>query len=114
VFDGSFWEHFIRIRLPQLKKFEFFFVYPVRKNAPVHSVKSIIATFQTAFWINDKNWFATCDYIVKSSQITLYTIPIRMNDCEILVRCEALPMNSVCHLISHRTNEKDDITAKEV
>ncbi|CAF4083866.1 unnamed protein product, partial [Adineta steineri] len=113
VFDGSFWEQFIQIRLTKLNKFEFFFVYPIQRNLPVHSVDSIIATFRTPFWINDKHWFATCDHVVKTSQIILYTKPICMNDCEILVRCETLPMNSVCRLIKHRTNESGDIIATE-
>ncbi|CAF1661467.1 unnamed protein product [Adineta ricciae] len=101
VFNGSFWEEFIQIRFPQLKTFEFHFTYPIQDNAIVHSVNSIIASFRTSFWLQDKRWFTICDHFIKSKQIAVYTKSICVNQDGPLIRCEAVPVSSVCRLIEN-------------
>ncbi|CAF1465635.1 unnamed protein product, partial [Adineta ricciae] len=101
VFNGSFWEEFIQIGFPQLKTFEFRFTYPIRDNGIVHSVNSIIASFRTSFWLQDKRWFTICDHFIKSKQIAVYTKSICVNQDGPLIRCEAVPVSSVCRLIEN-------------
>ena len=36
VFEGLFWEQFIRIRFPQRKNFEFYFTYSIEDNTVIH------------------------------------------------------------------------------
>ncbi|UJR12256.1 hypothetical protein I4U23_016433 [Adineta vaga] len=114
VFDGSFWEQLIQIRLSKLKKFEFCFTYRIRKDARVHTVNSIIASFRTPFWLYNKQWFTTCDHLIKSSYVAIYTIPIYLNDHELSIRYDAMPINSVCRLIEYRTTDDNLITEENI
>ncbi|CAF1259950.1 unnamed protein product, partial [Rotaria sp. Silwood1] len=54
LFDGSRWENFIEMKLPLLSKFEFWFTRPVHDHAERNTVESLIAPFQTPFWLEIK------------------------------------------------------------
>lgn len=75
--NGNRWENFIRLNLPLLRKFEFFF-YEVKNIQLDHSnIELIIASFQTPFWLEHKQWFVTCECTTDSSAyIKLFSIPI--------------------------------------
>ncbi|UJR13225.1 hypothetical protein I4U23_000247 [Adineta vaga] len=65
VFYGSSWEKFIRVKLHQLKQFEFLFCYYLRNcdtNDEVTDCPILISEFQSPFWLNEKHWFVTSDF----------------------------------------------------
>jgi hypothetical protein len=75
--DGKRWEQFIQLHLSSLDKFEFFFSdrQNIAQDAP--DIKTIIASFQTPFWLEDKKWFVTCESDIDSPRyIKLYSIPV--------------------------------------
>ena len=79
MFNGHYLRHFILTSLPLLNDFEFFFAYcPVEKCNPV-SLQSLIDSFRTSFWLEEKQWFVTCDYIISLNTIRLYSLPLNMN-----------------------------------
>lgn len=77
VIDGKKWENFLSEKLPLLKKFQFFFDDDLGHitNETVN-IQSYLQSFRTPFWIEDKHWYVTCDYIKSSSIVRLYTLPI--------------------------------------
>ncbi|CAF1419927.1 unnamed protein product [Rotaria sordida] len=55
----SQWEGFIRLKLPQLYRFEFcIFCY----CSNWENFESLIAAFRTSFWLEEKRWFVTCQF----------------------------------------------------
>jgi hypothetical protein len=105
VFDGDFWVEFIQTKLPLLDKFDFVFTYYLSFHYHVpQSFSSLIISFQTPFWLNDKHWFVTYDYVIHSSQhrIIIYTLPeYTTMETETLIRCEASLTDSVRLLNRH-------------
>ena len=75
-FDGLYWEHFIQNHLCLLNTFQFYFTCEMREPDNVDQLMSFILSFQSSFWLIDKHWPVTCDYIPKESTIRLFTIPI--------------------------------------
>jgi len=96
IFDGYLWERFIQTKLPLLKKFEFFFTYSTYFTMRYPSLDLIITPFRTPFWLNDKHWLVTCDYVVTSLEIVLHTIPLYTDDYKVVIRCDSLSLNN-CH-----------------
>ena len=78
--DGYRWEKFIRVNLPVLQKFEFFFTNIYNVYYQPRDVHLLISRFQTPFWVEDKRWYVTCDYITYLNQVMLYTIPLCSTD----------------------------------
>jgi hypothetical protein len=114
IFDGSFWEQFIQTKLLRLDRFEFFFAYLAGKNADLLNLKSIIFPFGAPFWLNDKHWFVTCDYILNLEQLKLYTTSVPTTNFEIVIKYEASSMNGV-RLLTHRwINNVTELTTPEV
>jgi len=74
-FNGSLWEKLIQTKLPHLNKFEFFFRV-IMKEQTIDNLESIIASYKTLFWLEQKHWYVTCDYITDRSTFQLYSIPI--------------------------------------
>ncbi|CAF1461044.1 unnamed protein product [Adineta ricciae] len=75
--DGHRWQHLLEINLPQLKKFQFF-LRPIYVNKrTLDELETFNATFQTPFWIEQKQWFVIAEYRTKSlSNIHIYTVPL--------------------------------------
>ncbi|CAF1517748.1 unnamed protein product [Rotaria sp. Silwood1] len=69
----SQWEEFIRLKLPQLYRFEFcIFCY----CSNWENFESIISAFRTSFWLEEKHWFVTCQFRDDwTSSFTLFTSP---------------------------------------
>lgn len=80
IADGSRWEEFIRTNLLSLQKFEFFFTNIYNVYYDLRDVQRLISRFQTSFWLEEKHWFVTCDYINYLNQVMLYTIPLCNTD----------------------------------
>ena len=114
VFDGSFWMDFIRNRLSSLNDLNFFFKYRPRRTDNFRSIGSIIAQFRTPFWLNDKQWFVTCDYIISRCEIVLYTESFRYINHDVLIRYKALSMDNVYILARCYTNNMANHETQEV
>ncbi|CAF0856438.1 unnamed protein product [Rotaria sp. Silwood1] len=77
------WEQFIKTKLLMLNKFEFVFNKKVDIGYRSINIRRLIASFQTAFWLETKHWFVTCDLIRHvprdfrhlDDEIRLYSIP---------------------------------------
>ncbi|CAF4471693.1 unnamed protein product, partial [Rotaria sp. Silwood2] len=53
------WENFIPIKLPLLRQFDFsFFCF----NFDSKEIESLVSSFRTPFWLQEKHWFITCEY----------------------------------------------------
>ena len=76
LLDGYRWERCIQTNLSLLKTFEFFFVSYSHNNLNNNDVETLIKPYQTAFWIDIKQWFVTCEYIKNLQEIRLYSLPI--------------------------------------
>lgn len=85
--DGFRWEQFISLNLPLLGKFQFFFTNMYNVYYQAKDIRLLISRFQTAFWLKDKSWSVTCDYIDYLNQILLYTTPLCTTD--FTYECEA-------------------------
>ena len=76
-YDGYRWEHFIQLHLSSLNKFEFFFNKTYNTQQTFIDAEHIIASFQTPFWLENKQWFVTCEIDNNTScSLTLYSIPL--------------------------------------
>jgi hypothetical protein len=100
LFDGSSWEQFITSKLTHLNQFEFLFSFD--KTYYIHdtpNLQSIIATFQAPFWLEDKHWFVTWDYLLeREKNLRIYTTPICTADSKHSRRFEVSSKNDVCHI----------------
>lgn len=99
IFDGHFWTRLIQNKLATLHHLEFIFKYHFSSTDDFHSMSSIISSFRTPFWLTDKHWFVTCDYVISTSDIVLYTNSLGAPDGEVLIRNEALSMDQV-HILT--------------
>lgn len=99
LFDGNRWENFIQTKLPQLKQLEFCFLTRTNANQDFTLMDSLISSYRTSFWTDDKHWIVKYDYEYEryNSNYTktmlnseddacdyhlrrLYTIPIIQNE----------------------------------
>lgn len=87
IADGFRWEQFIRANLLFLCKFEFFFTNIYNVYYSPRDIQLLISRFQTPFWLEEKHWFVTCDYINYLNQVMLYTTPLCSTD--FTYECEA-------------------------
>jgi hypothetical protein len=99
IFDGSYWEQFIQNNLPFLNKFQFFFTYNANQYNPTISFDLLILPFRSPFWLSNKHWFVTCDYIPRASQIRLYTTPTFKDTETGFPTFQVSSMNSECRII---------------
>jgi hypothetical protein len=76
LIDSYRWEKILRIKLPNLDKFEFFFLSWKNVNYNFSDIQSLIRPFQTSFWLENKQWIVNCDYIINPMEVMLYSIPI--------------------------------------
>lgn len=57
------------------------------------SLQSIIQSFQTPFWLNDKHQIIHCDYVFRPSEIVLYTASLKINTNVDVIRCTNFSSN---------------------
>ncbi|CAF4100173.1 unnamed protein product [Rotaria sordida] len=78
LFDGFRLENLIETKLPLLKKFDFWFSNYAQHDSDEITVETVIGTFQTLFWLEDKHWIVKCDAEYKENLelFYLYSIPI--------------------------------------
>ncbi|CAF4093308.1 unnamed protein product [Rotaria sp. Silwood2] len=116
ILDGSRWEEFIQRKLPSLKKFEFFFRAKTDINHNSIDIESWVSPFRTTFWLKHKSWFVTCNFIIKTGTIRLYSVPI-CDPCIIYesdfdkIECTTCMTNGNDALIMNNVRELDlDLT----
>ena len=80
IADGLLWEECLRKNLPRLARFEFFFTNLFNVYYDARDIDLLISRFQSSFWLEEKHWLVTCDYIGYLNQVMLYTIPICTTD----------------------------------
>ncbi|CAF4050298.1 unnamed protein product [Rotaria magnacalcarata] len=111
VFDGLYWENFIRINLLSLKKFEICFH---TETHAVNDLVELITPFRTPFWVEEKRWLIACAFIIwRNEDIWLYTMPISVDIDRDPIRCEISSRDGVCRLTKRCLNQVFDITADE-
>jgi len=77
LFDGFHWEKFIQTKLKKLNQFEFAFCGDTKFILEDSSdIESLITSFRTPFWIENKHWFVVCYYFKDSTNYSLYSLPI--------------------------------------
>ncbi|CAF1015292.1 unnamed protein product [Adineta steineri] len=75
-----------------------------KKSCDTATLDSLIVPFQSPFWLNNKNWFVTCDYIPLAMKTILYTTPI-CTEVEVQAESPVFEVSSTkpnCRLILHR------------
>ncbi len=75
LFDGTRWERLFEIKLPNLNKFEFAFQRNMGINCDVADFDSLMAPFETKFWLENKHWFVSTIGVKNSPFLNLYSIP---------------------------------------
>ena len=70
------WEKILRIKLPNLDRFEFFFHSWKSVDYNLSDMQFLIRPFQTSFWVENKQWIVNCDYNPNPVEMMLYSIPI--------------------------------------
>ncbi|CAM4923241.1 unnamed protein product [Rotaria socialis] len=121
LFDGAYWENFIQINLPLLAKFEFFFESCLSKvecdykgdyhykekdeNYTHTSLSSLILPFRTPFWLDEKRWFVTCDFLIESADLRICTVPVIVVDKWQCYRCELSPFDDKPRITERLVNE---------
>ncbi|CAF1607686.1 unnamed protein product, partial [Adineta ricciae] len=56
--------------------------------------------FETPFWLPDKQWLVTCEYILTLSELNIYTKPIAPRDEKIIIRYDTSPSNGTYRLLT--------------
>ena len=82
IICGQSLEKFFHNHLFDLNKFQFSFTCDKHDC----SLESIIESFQTPFWLNDKHWIVHCDFVFRSSETILYTPSLKINRNKNVIR----------------------------
>jgi hypothetical protein len=114
LFDGYYWEQFIQNKLSCLKNFQFFIINHHVKDDDISTLDSLIAPFCAPFWLDEKHWFVTYDFVFKLSQIVVYTTPVCVINSESCVKCRGSSIDSVCRLTRCPPNQMTNNTLDEV
>jgi hypothetical protein len=125
LFDGARWEQSIQTKLLDLNKFEFAFQSNITITHDQTGVESLIAPFQTPFWLDTKRWFVTVLCIKDSPFINLYTTPdcaskINFHSPANKISCSTIPttikglipMDSVCEMSLNLIEMMVDVAEK--
>jgi hypothetical protein len=113
MFDGCRWEQIIQIKLPHLKKLEFFLSCFTAREGNSYRIEPIMATFRTPFWLNEKQWSVCCSLGLSGSVISLFTTPINI-PYEKSIRFEVSSIDETCRLTSRSFNARIDNASTEV
>lgn len=112
---GDSLEKFITTRLLHLKTFQFLFRCRGEENFGIPPLRGIIKSFQTPFWLEEKQWIVHCDYVFESSIVNLYTSSsLTSNENVSAVRCTNFSSSDEYQLIigNHRSDRVDQQVRK--
>ncbi len=102
LFDGFHWEQFIQRKLKKLNQFEFAFCGDTNLILDdSNDIESLITSFRTPFWIENKHWFVVCYYFKDSTNYSLYSLPI----CKSNVRLYPHKNKISCSTYSNFSND---------
>ncbi|CAF1267157.1 unnamed protein product [Rotaria sp. Silwood1] len=111
-FNGTRLENLIETKLCLLKKFDFWFSNYAQHDSDEITVETVIATFRTLFWLEDKHWIVKCDSEYKENLelFYLYSIPICRDDFDYSsqqskIRCSALNTTDKNRIITVNANQ---------
>ncbi|CAF1184416.1 unnamed protein product [Adineta ricciae] len=120
--NGHRLERILKRRLPLLHDFKFFFAYHYSENSNIQilDIKSLILPFRSSFWLEEKHWYITCDHILQTRMIRIYTTPVqirydkgRFSEQELREhRCEVSSKDYTCRFI--RRSFEAQITEKNL
>ncbi|CAF2008878.1 unnamed protein product [Rotaria magnacalcarata] len=115
ICDGYSWKRLIETKLTSLEQFEFiaFRSFSDANNTHFTSLKSIITSFQTGFWLKEKHWTFTCDYIFRSNQIRLYTTPTKLTNSNQAIRYEIMSTDGIHRFTQRPINKTSDDCTEE-
>ena len=115
ILNGTDWEEFLQNKLIHLNNFQFYFACDAEMIDRRRSLSSIIEPFKTTFWLKEKRWIVLCDFILRTSEMILYTLSSPVNHRENAVRCRALSLNDQYHIIKgRRANHSNDLSSEKV
>jgi hypothetical protein len=100
--DGSRWEQFIQKKLLKLNQFQFALCgHTVDIYEDLVDIESLINSFRTPFWLENKRWFVVCYYFKDSAKYSLYSLPI----CKSNVRFSPQKDKITCSTYSNLMND---------
>ena len=115
IANGDLWQEFIQTKLLFLRQFEFVFTYNTDPDLYNPAPDSIITSFRTPFWLNDKNWLVVCDYILSPFQVVLHTLPLHVSDSDVVIRFDSLSSADCPRLLTgHWLNHMDGVFTEQV
>ncbi|CAF1408337.1 unnamed protein product [Adineta ricciae] len=108
------WEPFIQNRLLNLTKFQFYFSHRVtQKTSYDCTLHGLMQPFETPFWLLEKQWLVTCDYILALSELNIYTKPIAPRNEKLIIRYDTSPSNGTYRLLTKDCSNSTEHTFLE-
>ncbi|CAF3620119.1 unnamed protein product [Rotaria sp. Silwood1] len=113
--NGHRWEQIIQTKLPLLKKFEFFFVRYRNALPTALENQSIIASFQTSFWIEYKKWLVNFElstgwiFVIK-----VYSLPVCVSHLNYEYASGQVSQLAMTSIISNNASIMDNITTVQM
>ncbi|CAF1512371.1 unnamed protein product [Adineta ricciae] len=93
--DGRVWEELIKVSLPCLKEFNFCFKF-WRDFTSTSDIDSIISTFSTPFYRQQKSWFVQCDtHYQQFSVAMLYSLPYAFEHFEVITHSSQNSLSNI-------------------
>ena len=127
ILDGSDWARLIQTKLSDLKTFVFFFSYNLQQGNDAKELDLLVDRFRTPFWLHDKKWIITCDYVLQEKVIYVYTTPRCTIDFKqqlqstkafqpssLKIRFNSALIDSDSHPVVHLMYATDDVTQSKV
>ena len=106
------WEQFIQANLPQLNRFELFIE---DYNSTFVDLKSILAPFQTPFWIEHKKWFFTCEYsTTKPAYFILYSHPICVSSIDYSPKLSKTSLSTLDPALNNNASLMDNVNTIQI
>lgn len=104
--DGYQWEQIITQYLTKLKVFRLLMFYAIDREKHIEQeIEQLIKSFQTKFWLKERQWFVRCGSEIEYKFLCLYTLPYEFKNFDRISRTTS---NSRC------TNDRHCIPSKYV
>lgn len=108
--DGNRWEQFIQKNLSLLNKFDFLFDEILDGEEDFPDIESIITSFRTTFWLENKKWFVICEFTMASpQQIRLYSIPLCISSLNYEFESEKISLSIFPGIFDNNASITDNI-----
>ena len=95
LIHGGKWEEFLREKFSQLTQFDFLFYRRSLKTFTSHAeIDSVLGSFRSVFWLEEKRWFVTYDYVKQIHQTRFYSIPYPITAFEYHLHAENISFST--------------------